>query len=75
MHQVASALAYLHQPIHVHENGPRSKLHRDLKPANILLTNNRVTTKLADFGIATVQRTEITNMRGTVLWMAPEVMT
>ncbi|CAM6000149.1 unnamed protein product, partial [Sphagnum balticum] len=73
MCQVASALAYLHQPIHSHEKGPRPMLHRDLKSDNILLTNDRLTAKLADFGFATVQRTEMTNKRGTVLWMAPEV--
>ncbi len=72
---MASALTYPHHPIHEHENGLRPKLHRDLKSANILLTNNLLTAKLADFGIATVQRTEMTNKRGTLLWMAPEVIT
>jgi serine/threonine protein kinase len=53
---------------------PRPIIHRDLKSGNILLTNEYANVKLADFGFATVQRTEMTNKRGTVLWMAPEVI-
>jgi len=64
--------ARTHTPVHARGKGLRGPiLHRDLKPSNILLTNNRRTVKLADFGFAM----EITNKRGTVLWMAPEVFT
>lgn len=73
MQQVAAALAYMHEPIHAHPKGPRPVLHRDLKSANILLVDHYKKVKVADFDMATIQRTEMTNRRGTPLWMAPEV--
>ena len=48
-------------------------LHRDLNPANILLTDGRKRVKLADFGIATIWRKEMTNNQGTLSYIAPEV--
>ena len=48
-------------------------LHRDLKPDNILLTDDRKRVKLADFGIATIWRKEMTNNQGTLSYTAPEV--
>ncbi|CAM6000577.1 unnamed protein product [Sphagnum balticum] len=67
MVQSASAVSYLHS------SKPRPTLHRDIKPMNILLTHDYRRAKLADFGFARVEATEMTNKRGTVLWMAPEV--
>jgi mitogen-activated protein kinase kinase kinase 7 len=65
--QIASAIVYLHS------FKPKAIIHRDLKSPNILLTNNCLFSKLADFGTATEQRTVMTNMKGSALWMAPEV--
>jgi mitogen-activated protein kinase kinase kinase 7 len=65
--QTAEALQFLHTI------KPLAVLHRDIKSQNILLFDNYETVKLADFGLATIQRPEMTNQRGTTLWMAPEV--
>jgi serine/threonine protein kinase len=73
MKQVAAALEYMHQPIHGGPFSPHPVLHRDLKPANILLVDHYRIVKVADFDMATFQRTEMTNARGTYLYMAPEV--
>jgi serine/threonine protein kinase len=58
---------------HMHSFTPRPILHRDIKSLNILLTHDYRHAKLADFGFARVQATNMTNQRGNVLWMAPEV--
>jgi serine/threonine protein kinase len=66
-YQTASALAYLHRqtpPI----------IHRDLKPLNILLQDNCRIAKMCDFGLARAPQTSMTTGKGTLLWMAPEVM-
>jgi len=67
MTQTAEAVSFLHAI------KPKSILHRDLKTANILLTDNYRNVKLADFGFARPQATEMTNRKGTLYWMAPEV--
>jgi mitogen-activated protein kinase kinase kinase 7 len=59
--QIASALAYLHT------YKPLPVLHRDVKPQNIQLFDDFKTAKLADFGLASVRRPEMTNQRGTLL--------
>ncbi|KAE8695342.1 putative Homeobox protein [Hibiscus syriacus] len=62
---ISRAMEYLHA------NGI---IHRDLKPSNLLLTNNKMHVKLADFGLA---REEVmggmTCEAGTYRWMAPEL--
>ncbi|XP_068641920.1 serine/threonine-protein kinase STY13 [Aristolochia californica] len=56
----------------LHANGI---IHRDLKPDNLLLTANKKTVKLADFGLA--REESVTEMMtaetGTYRWMAPEL--
>ena len=48
--------------------------HRDLKPLNMLLTNQRKILKLCDFGTARTKASHMTDNRGSISWMAPEVM-
>lgn len=69
-HQILQGLVYLHE---------KKIWHRDLKGDNILVDSNGVC-KISDFGIS--KRTndaydsfaEATAMKGSVFWMAPEVV-
>ncbi|EQC42315.1 TKL protein kinase [Saprolegnia diclina VS20] len=64
--QIAKGLAYLHG---------HKIIHRDLKPNNILLSNDKTTVKIGDFGVSRQASIEaMTNNVGTALWMAPEVV-
>ena len=64
LEQVCSGLA------HAHKCGV---IHRDIKPQNLLLTSDRKTVKIADFGVARFEATEgaITRV-GTNIYAAPE---
>lgn len=57
---------------HLHSKTP-PMIHRDLKPQNLLLQKGGVLLKICDFGTVTDKATEMTNMRGSAPWMAPEV--
>ena len=71
---IESALFYLEQVCdglaHAHS---RSVIHRDIKPQNLLLTADRQTVKIADFGVAKIEAGEggITRV-GTDVYAAPE---
>lgn len=67
MCEVLNGLAF------AHDNGV---VHRDIKPANIIKLNNGQI-KVADFGIARLDSSELTNigdMVGTPLYMSPEAL-
>jgi serine/threonine protein kinase len=64
LQQVCAGLA------HAHECGV---IHRDIKPQNLLLTADRQTVKIADFGVARIEASDgaITRV-GTNIYAAPE---
>ena len=65
---ICSALAFAHQ---------NNIIHRDIKPSNIMVTRDGIT-KVADFGIAKILDSEMTNITktgrlvGTPNYMSPE---
>lgn len=64
---IPKAVAFLHAL------GPRPIIHRDLKPANMLLSNNRRTLKICDFGTVREVATQMSSMSGTPQYIAREV--
>ena len=68
------ALFYLEQVCaglgHAHKN---NIIHRDIKPQNLLLTEDRKTVKIADFGVARVTQSDAPITRvGTNMFAPPE---
>lgn len=54
--------------LHIHE---KKFIHRDIKPANILL-NLKGDVKIADFGMAGLNKSIYTTYQGTMFYMSPE---
>lgn len=75
--QLSEALAYLHSPIKYDSDGKVLPpiIHRDIKPENILVSKDRTTYVLADFGLCRVlERNQYANtMAGTPFYTAPEI--
>ncbi|KAI9269350.1 hypothetical protein BY458DRAFT_533719 [Sporodiniella umbellata] len=70
--QILQGLEYLHE---------KNILHRDIKAGNVLIDQNGVC-KITDFGLSKNQNDNAydptsnnSTMKGTVFWMAPEVLT
>ena len=71
---LSQVLSYVEQVCaglgHAHRNGI---IHRDIKPQNLLLTEDRTTVKIADFGVARVHLTDSPITRvGTNIYAPPE---
>lgn len=75
--QVATGLAYLHNPNKYDSNGnPISFIiiHRDLKPANILADEDETQFVIADFGFCREALKDGSTTAGSPMYFAPEVL-
>ncbi|ESU40318.1 Protein kinase NEK family protein [Giardia duodenalis] len=73
--QLADALAYVHAPYKVNEEGDvlPGIVHRDLKPANVLMNRDGDRVAIADFGLCKDVMHDGSTFAGSPAYMAPEV--
>lgn len=68
MYEVADGLDYIHS---------KKLVHRDIKPGNILISL-KSQIKISDFGLSKQINTQgicsMSGLKGTALWMAPELL-
>ncbi|ESU43411.1 Ankyrin repeat protein [Giardia duodenalis] len=74
LRQLASALAYVHNPTKVDADGNSlpAVVHRDLKPANILMSRDGDCVVIADFGLCKDAQHDGITFAGTPPYMVPE---
>lgn len=63
--QLLEGLAFLHG---------EGCMHRDIKPENILASDSPVQAVIIDFGCATWDKTSKDHMKGTICYLAPEII-
>lgn len=66
LYQIANGLEYIHS---------QDMIHRDIKPDNVLISKGII--KITDFGLSkkiTAGVYEMSGKKGTLSWMAPEVL-
>lgn len=63
--QMLEGLTYLHD---------QGCMHRDLKPENILVSTLPIRAVIIDFGCATWEKSSKDHMKGTIRYLAPEVI-
>lgn len=68
MHNIASAMQYLHSL------APIPVLHRNLKSSNCLLTNRGQNLLVTDFNTSCLLTADMTPAVGSTRWMAPELL-
>ncbi|ESU41573.1 Protein kinase NEK family protein [Giardia duodenalis] len=73
--QLADALAYVHAPYKVNEEGDvlPGIVHRDLKPDNVLMNRDGDRVAIADFGLCKDAQHDGNTFAGSPSYMAPEV--
>ncbi len=49
----------------------RNIIYRDLKPSNIIISGKKV--KLMDFGLSDINRIDKSNVKGSIMYFAPEI--
>jgi len=67
LEQILAALKYLHK---------NRIIHRDIKPENMLLSSDKKTIKICDFGLSIIKLpgVMINDMVGTVIYAAPDIL-
>ncbi len=63
--QMLEGLAFLHA---------EGCMHRDIKPDNVLASSSPLRAVIIDFGCATWDKTSKDHMKGTIRYLAPEII-
>ena len=63
--QMLEGLAFIHS---------RGCMHRDIRPENVLVSSSPLQAVIIDFGCATFDKTSKDHMKGTIRYLAPEVI-
>lgn len=63
--QMLEGLAFIHS---------EGCMHRDIRPGNVLVSSSPLQAVIIDFGCATFDKTSKDHMKGTIRYLAPEVI-